>query len=591
MAAPVDWSPGGPAARALRRALALASLASLASLAGLLLSGPAGALPAPGPGGRRQSLDPPVSRVRSLLLDAGSGQLRLVDGLHPDAVAWANLTNAIRDTGWAYLDLGTNGSYNDSLQAYAAGVVEASVSEELIYMHWMNSMVNYCGPFEYEVSYCEKLKSFLEANLEWMQREMELNQDSPYWHQVRLTLLQLKGLEDSYEGHLTFPTGKFTIKPLGFLLLQIAGDLEDLEPALNKTKTKASLGSGSCSALIKLLPGGRDLLVAHNTWNSYQNMLRIIKKYRLQFREGPREEHPLIAGNNLVFSSYPGTIFSGDDFYILGSGLVTLETTIGNKNPALWKYVQPQGCVLEWIRNVVANRLAVDGATWAEVFKRFNSGTYNNQWMIVDYKAFIPKERSAGSRVLTILEQIPGMVVVADKTAELYKTTYWASYNIPFFETVFNASGLQALVAQYGDWFSYAKNPRAQIFRRDQSLVEDLDSMVHLMRYNDFLHDPLSLCEACTPKPNAENAISARSDLNPANGSYPFQALHQRAHGGIDVKVTSSSLAKFMSMLAASGPTWDQLPPFQWSKSPFHNTLHMGQPDLWTFSPIKVPWD
>lgn len=56
-------------------------------------------------------------------------------------------------------------------------------------------------------------------------------------------------------------------------------------------------------------------------------------------------------------------------------------------------------------------------------------------------------------------------------------------------------------------------------------------------RYNDFLHDPLSLCEACNPKPNAENAISARSDLNPANGSYPFQALHQRAHGGIDVKV------------------------------------------------------
>lgn len=55
---------------------------------------------------------------------------------------------------------------------------------QLIYMHWMNTVVNYCGPFEYEVGYCEKLKSFLEANLEWMQREMELNRDSPYWHQV-----------------------------------------------------------------------------------------------------------------------------------------------------------------------------------------------------------------------------------------------------------------------------------------------------------------------------------------------------------------------------------------------------------------------
>lgn len=54
------------------------------------------------------------------------------------------------------------------------------------------------------------------------------------------------------------------------------------------------------------------------------------------------------------------------------------------------------------------------------------------------------------------------------------------------------------------------------------------------------MHDPLSLCKACTPKPNGENAISARSDLNPANGSYPFQALHQRSHGGIDVKVPGS---------------------------------------------------
>lgn len=52
-----------------------------------------------------------------------------------------------------------------------------------------------------------------------------------------------------------------------------------------------------------------------------------------------------------------------------------------------------------------------------------------------------------------------------------------------FFETVFNASGMQALVAQYGDWFSYTKNPRAQIFRRDQPLVEDMDSMLRLMRW------------------------------------------------------------------------------------------------------------
>ncbi|XP_007468655.1 PREDICTED: putative phospholipase B-like 2 [Lipotes vexillifer] len=574
MVDPMYGCPGGRLARSLTRALALALV--LALLVGLFLSGLTGAIPTPrghrGPG----RPVPPASRCRSVLLDPETGQLRLVDGRHPDAVAWANLTNAIRETGWAFLELHTNGHYNDSLQAYAAGVVEAAVSEELIYMHWMNTVVNYCGPFEYEVSYCERLKKFLEANLEWMQKEMELNNGSAYWHQVRLTLLQLKGLEDSYEGSVTFPTGKFTVKPLGFLLLQISGDLEDLELALNKTKTKHATGSGSCSALIKLLPGQSDLLVAHNTWHSYQYMLRIMKKYWFQFREGPQD---LSLEKHFCFCK--GIVYVA----------VTLETTIGNRNSALWKYVQPEGCVLEWMRNVVANRLALDGDSWADIFKRFNSGTYNNQWMIVDYKAFVPGGPSPGRRVLTILEQIPGMVVVADRTSELYQKTYWASYNIPSFESVFNASGLPALVAHFGDWFSYDGSPRAQIFRRNQSLVHDLHSMIRLMRYNDFLHDPLSLCKACNPKPNGENAVSARSDLNPANGSYPFQALHQRSHGGIDVKVTSTALAKALRLLAASGPTWDQLPPFQWSSSPFSSLLHMGQPDLWKFSPIEIWWD
>lgn len=35
--------------------------------------------------------------------------------------------------------------------------------------------------------------------------------------QVRLALLQLKGLEDSYNGHLDFPRGRFTLSPFGFL--------------------------------------------------------------------------------------------------------------------------------------------------------------------------------------------------------------------------------------------------------------------------------------------------------------------------------------------------------------------------------------
>lgn len=58
-----------------------------------------------------------------------------------------------------------------------------------------------------------------------------------------------------------------------------------------------------------------------------------------------------------------------------------------------------------------------------------------------------------------------------------------------------------------------------------------------LFRYNNFKDDPLSKCDGCNPPANGENAISARSDLNPANGTYPFGALRQRPHGGTDMKV------------------------------------------------------
>lgn len=70
-------------------------------------------------------------------------------------------------------------------------------------------------------------------------------------------------------------------------LLQLGGDLEDLEQALNRSAPRRPLGSGSCSALLKLLPGQRDLLVAHDTWAPYQTMLRIVKKYTLPFRVAP----------------------------------------------------------------------------------------------------------------------------------------------------------------------------------------------------------------------------------------------------------------------------------------------------------------
>lgn len=51
------------------------------------------------------------------------------------------------------------------------------------------------------------------------------------------------------------------------------------------------------------------------------------------------------------------------------------ETTIGNSNPRLYRYIRPRGTVLTWVRTMVATRLAGKGRDWVRHFARHNSGT------------------------------------------------------------------------------------------------------------------------------------------------------------------------------------------------------------------------
>lgn len=92
----------------------------------------------------------------------------------------------------------------------------------------------------------------------------------------------------------------------------------------------------------------------------------------------------------MAFSSYYGTIVSTDDFYMMSdSDLLMLETTNGIYNYSLYDLITPQS-LYAWQRVRMANHVANSGKQWYEVFKKYNSGTYNNQYMIVDYKLFEP---------------------------------------------------------------------------------------------------------------------------------------------------------------------------------------------------------
>jgi hypothetical protein len=102
--------------------------------------------------------------------------------------------------------------------------------------------------------------------------------------------------------------------------------------------------------------------------------------------------------------------------------------------------------VQSWQRVRVANALAKNGAEWGAYLRynnsgslalcRFdlslfelsfaNTGTYNNQYMIIDLKVF-----QAGQQLqpglLTIVEQIPGLVLFDDLT-ETLERGYWPRY-------------------------------------------------------------------------------------------------------------------------------------------------------------------
>ncbi|XP_054155881.1 putative phospholipase B-like 2 [Oppia nitens] len=528
-----------------------------------------------------------------------------------NCIVWAHFVDTIQQNGWSKLELHTNQHWPDSYQAYYAGLIEGYLTHQLITDHYFNKLDGYFTADDDE--YKQKLQDFVEKNIKFM-TTMLTTANNPYWHCVGLVLYQLTGLQDGYNWAINGSGGggggdgdgsnksvllevRIDIKPMDkVFLLNLIPDLDVLEEVFDKqSRDRLLLGEGHhCSAIVKPLADGSDLLVGHNMWSTYHSMLRVIKKYDFGYhldRETTNE--PLIPGSCMSMSSYPGAVLSCDDFYILSSGLVVLETTFEIlNNRKLWSGVRPDSTVPEFIRVLVANRLARSGSEWSELFGRYNSGTYNSQFMIVDYNRYRCGLRpdQLPDDVLWITEQLPDMMHSEDMTEMLRRDHYWSSYNIPYFEDIYRRAGYPELVEKYGQYFSRTNSPRARIFRRDHCLVRDIQSMMRLMRSNSSPTDPLSRYPGCRPPYSADLAIAGRNDLNDPDGYYSIPVLGFRPRGAIDAKITSSKLIETNRMFAVSGPTNQSLPTFQWSTTSVKGIRHRGQPDKWDFQPVYVDW-
>ncbi|KAE9551530.1 hypothetical protein FO519_005260 [Halicephalobus sp. NKZ332] len=513
-----------------------------------------------------------------------NGKVKVLDGFDcRNQIAVGRYRNAINSTGWSYLEIETMSGFDTDLQAYAAGVLEGVLSRKVLSYTIKNTFTDYCTGFK---KFCDRLHKYLDENLKYIKSKVEnAPKDDPYWQSIRRSFLQMTGLWNGYNNDTSFDKVEILYEIHPVYLININGELYDLEKKFNKTKDPLYSEEGSkCSGLIKLTPDNADLLISQVTMSGFQNLLRVLKLYK--FGYDPR----MFPGHTTTFASYPGMLYSSDDFALMSSGLAGIETTIAVWNPALYDKVLPKGQLHCWVRAIAANQLARTGREWCQIFRRHNSGTYNNQWVILDYKKFQPYKKLPDHGLLYVLEQMPGLVVYKDITGYLEENRYYASYNIPFFKKVSAESGFDKKGSEFY-WFSWSDCPRANIFKRDHSKVVDLETLKQLMRYNDYTHEPFSKCN-CTPPYTAEAAISARGDLNIANGTYPLPGMGHVNHGALDYKGTNYALSKQLRFRALSSPAYDNVPPFQWSKTDLAKTVkHIGHPDLWNFESIQTAWE
>eukprot|EP01084_Bolivina_argentea_P255919 430647_1 len=498
------------------------------------------------------------------------GSLKISETLNPSADIEAYFIDGMNETGWGTLEIKINVmkrsySVSDTQRMFAAGVAEGYLTSLGIYELYSNiqSFWNFTnGP-------PANLVQFMNTQQAYMNQQIEKNKNNPFWQYANLLNYQLSGLQTGY--NMTAPNYKIpTYKDSWpFVFLNIAGDLEAIQYALNPSERldwhdytpeeylRLRLMRGRCSALVKITPEIDNLFIGHSTWFIYEGSVRIFKYYKFAFETVPT------ATNVMMFSSYPAMLESLDDFYVMDSGLAMLQTTNGIPNTTLYDYVTPQS-LYAWQRVRIANAQSKTGEEWYNNVANQNSGTYNNQYMIINYGIF-KKNQPLPNNFLWVIEQVPGYVEGGDMT-RIVERGYWASYNVPAFETIYNMSGYPELVEKQGAVNSYDLDPRARIFRRDANSISDLESYKSFLRYNNYQNDAIENNDPMW-------AICARGDLSPPNEN-------PSPYGCYDTKVSNLSMILNMQAQVINGPTYDDLPPFDWSNWPQYKSVHNGIPDL-----------
>ena len=489
-------------------------------------------------------------------------------------VATAFYTNSLLETGWDKLAITTNSMFSDELQAEAAGRLEGELTKDRIYYHHLNLRD------DYEID--DDLSEFFIQQEAFVFDFIKENQKSdPMMYNAYLIKIQYNAMYEQY--NLVADLDKKLTKN-DFHRMNYVTELVDIMEKFNVEKhgekdyskmTEKELFDNflkrtHCSALFKIKNDLSEIYFGHNTWDVYYNGIRIIKEYNLNFN------NQWVKSKNIIFSSYPATMSSLDDFYIASHGLVVIETTNAFYNDTLFKEIVPESLFTSE-RAMISNRISNSSKEWVENFIKYNSGTYNCQFMALDKNKVDLINKKIDIDAFYIVEQLPGFTKIHNVTNFL-KFGYWSSYNVPYDREIYKRSAIQEIIDEFPSMASsldYDNCARTKIFRREESSADNLEGFMRLMRLNKYKSDPFS-------EGNPSNAISARSDLaGRCSGAYDSKA-----------GVLSEFKDGKVKLYFIGGPTWDEedgIEPFKWSNSAekCQNHPHYLIPDTFKFDWIE----
>ncbi|BFU25870.1 phospholipase B, putative [Entamoeba histolytica HM-1:IMSS-B] len=490
--------------------------------------------------------------------------IEITKGAIRGSVAWGSYENTVNSTGWGILNIHTNKKYSPEEQAFAAGYIESYLTHQWIWIYWQNYKKN-----EYKHGINKNIRRFMSLQFNFWRKHIKNNEnDDVYWKNQKLIFEQFRGL---WNGYKKFGKEPMTLEEL--YLLNSVGDLPTITDKFEKIHSENSMLDlqdknpdelyHECSAYVKYNNKSHDIIFSHNTWRPYYAMLRIYKHY---FFPWTKNAQPM------SFASSPGLIHSKDDFYLLSNAqqkrFGVMETTNSFFFKKLNKLITPNS-LLSWQRILVSMYFGQTPKEITKTIGQFNSGTYNNQWMIINLNS-IEKNAQRKKNILYIGEQMPGKYIVKDVTPILINQTYWASYNIPYIKEIFVSSGYLKKMELGKKEYNYTGSSRALIFTRDGARIHSIDDVKKLMTMNHYKTDPIS------NKPR--NQIAARYDLEiDSDYKFPF--------GAVDCKIGAASL-KYKT-LAYCGPTHEGgLPPFNWELFP--SIQHWGTPRVYNFDWVKI---